>query len=128
MHQFINEIEKFARLIIWEGVVINGDVKSDGSLIVEGEVNGTISCPDITVCPSGSIEGDIVGGNVVIEGHLKGNIEAQSISIVRQGVVRGDIASQLLSIEHGALFDGTVRKLADQTKKNLPSLTVRTAA
>ncbi len=128
MRQLIDEIEKFSQMIIWEGVVINGDVKSDGSLIVEGEVNGTISCPDITICPSGSIEGDIVGGNVVIEGHLKGNIEAQSISIVRQGVVRGDIASQLLSIEHGALFDGTVRKLADQTKKNLPSITVRTAA
>ena len=117
MRQLIDEIEKFSQMIIWEGVVINGDVKSDGSLIVEGEVNGTISCPDITVCPSGSIEGDIVGENVVIEGHLNGNIEAQSISIVRQGVVRGDIASQLLSIEHGALFDGTVRKLADQTKK-----------
>ncbi len=117
MRQLIDEIEKCAQLIIWEGVVINGDVESDGSLRIEGKVNGTISCPDITVCPSGSIEGDIVGGNVVIEGHLKGNIEAQSVTIVRQGVVRGDIAYQLLLIEHGALFDGTVRKLADQTKK-----------
>ncbi len=117
MRQFINEFEKFDRSVIGDGLVINGDIKSDGPLIIEGEVNGTISCPDITVCPSGSIEGDIVGGNVVIEGHLKGNIEAQSISIVRLGVVRGDITSQLLSIEHGALFDGTVRKLADQTQK-----------
>ena len=127
MHQFINEIEKFARMIIWEGVVINGDIKSDGSLIVEGEVNGTISCPDITVCPSGSIEGDIVGGNVVIEGHLNGNIEAQSISIVRKGVVKGDIASQLLSIEHGALFNGTVRKLVNGSVRKLADQTKKTA-
>ena len=125
MRQLIDDIEKFDRSFIGNGLVINGEVKSNRSLIVEGEINGSIICPDITVCPSGSIEGDIVGENVVIEGHLNGNIEAQSISIVRQGVVRGDIASQLLSIEHGALFDGTVRKLADQTKKR-PSSTVWT--
>jgi len=103
---------------IGHDLVIEGNIKFRGSLLIEGEVTGNISGPKITVGSSGKVNGDIVGEDVVFEGHLIGNFEAETISIRAQSVVSGDLAYGSLAIEHGARFEGAARKLEKKSKQN----------
>jgi cytoskeletal protein CcmA (bactofilin family) len=103
--------------IIGHDLVIEGNINFRGSLLVEGEVTGNISGPKLTVGSSGKVIGDIVGKDLVVEGQLIGNFEAETISIRAQSVISGVLAYGSLDIEHGARFEGEVRKLEKKSKQ-----------
>ena len=93
--------------VITAGMVINGDVSSEGAMDVVGTINGNVDILgklDITGCINGDsraaeiiAEGAKINGEIVSEGSVKigastvviGNISATSAAIA--GAVKGDI-------------------------------------
>jgi cytoskeletal protein CcmA (bactofilin family) len=57
-----------------KGTVIEGTVRCDNDLRVDGTIKGKLSCQSkVIIGPTGVVEGEIRCQNAVIEGRFKGN-------------------------------------------------------
>jgi len=94
--------------IIGPGTTVTGEVKSKGTIRIEGVVNGRVHSDDtIVVQESGQVAADLVAGQVVISGEVKGNVFAHDrLEITASGKVLGDLMAPRVSIAEGVLFEG----------------------
>jgi cytoskeletal protein CcmA (bactofilin family) len=96
--------------LIAAGTVIEGKIRSQGSVRVDGKLIGEVSASEsLAVGISGEIEGNVTAKNVTVGGKVRGSINAQE-KIVFEGksVVKGDIRATRLVIDEGSTFDGKV--------------------
>jgi len=100
--------ESKAETIIGPTTSIHGDLKADGTLRVDGLVEGTIEAAgNVIIGQTGRVTASITGLNVLIAGVVRGNVTAaQRLEIVATGKVWGDITVRALLIEEGGLFRG----------------------
>lgn len=94
--------------IIGAGTVVEGKLKSQGSIRIDGKFTGEVTTPgNIAVGPMGEVEGIVAGRNITVGGKVKGTVTA-SEKLVFEGraVVRAEIRASKLVIDEGALFDG----------------------
>lgn len=94
--------------IIGQGTSVIGELKSKGTIRIEGTVSGRVSCDDtIVVQETGRVKADLVGGQVVISGEVEGNVFAHDrLEITAKGKVLGDITAPKIAIAEGVLFEG----------------------
>lgn len=99
--------EKLNRIV--EGTVIEGEIKSESNIRIDGIVKGmTTTQGRLVIGPNGVIEGEVVCRNADIEGTLNGKITASELlSLKSTSKLTGDIVSRRLAIEPGAVFTGT---------------------
>lgn len=94
--------------IIGAGTVVEGKLKSQGSVRIDGKLTGEVSTPgNVAVGPMGEVEGSVAARNVTVGGKIKGTVTA-SEKLVFEGkaVIRAEIWASKLVIDEGALFDG----------------------
>lgn len=94
---------------IAKGTQIQGDIKTEGVLRVDGSLKGSIeSTGKVVVGPSGSIEGSIVCSSANIAGNVKAKIQVKELMHLQASArLHGDITVGKLAIEPGATFSGT---------------------
>ena len=94
--------------IIGAGTKVKGEIHSQGTIRLEGEVEGSVHSEDtIVVHDTGHVKADLVGGQVIISGEVHGNISAfDRLEITSQGRVFGDITAPRISIAEGVVFEG----------------------
>lgn len=94
---------------IVEGTVIEGDIRSESNVRIDGQFIGNINTRGrLVIGPTGKVEGTVNCENSEIEGFLKGKINVQQLlSLKASAKVEGDIVTAKLSIEPGANFTGT---------------------
>jgi len=104
--------------ILGKGTRITGDISTNGSLRIEGQVEGKIKADgDLFVGESGSVKNQIDARNVIIAGKVESNVIAQEkLEILPSGNLRGDIKTNVLKIEEGAKFIGSSNILGDSSK------------
>ncbi len=98
------------------GSRIEGTVEFQGTLRLDGQVNGKISSRGGTliVGEKAVIEADIIVDTIIIMGEVSGTIDAKErIEVHPPGRLNGDIQAGVISIEPGGLFNG---KCAMKTK------------
>jgi len=80
--------------VIATGMVINGDVSSDGNMELLGTINGNINIAG-KLSVSGKVNGNIKANDIFVDGaELEGNIEtAESVKIGNGSVIIGNIQS-----------------------------------
>lgn len=130
-----NSPDRLNRIV--EGTSIEGDIKSDSNIRIDGRLKGTISTKGrLVIGPTGSIEGEIVCENADVEGSFVGKISVnQLLSLKATAKLTGDIITNKLAIEPGASFSGTCSmgglikdiKMADTQKKENVLLSEKTA-
>lgn len=93
---------------IMEGTVLEGEVRTDSNIRIDGKVKGAIHARGrLIVGQTGVIEGDVHCQSSEVEGTLLGKIQCQDLlSLKATAKVQGDITSKKLSIEPGAVFTG----------------------
>jgi cytoskeletal protein CcmA (bactofilin family) len=93
---------------IMEGTVIEGEVRSDSNIRIDGRVKGTLNVRGrLIVGATGQVEGDISCQSSDIEGTVNGKILCQDLlSLKATAKLSGDINTKKLSIEPGAVFTG----------------------
>lgn len=96
--------------IIAAGTTIEGKVRSQGSVRVDGKVVGEVAASEsLAVGSSGEIEGNVSAKNVTVGGKIRGSINAvEKIVFEGKSTVRGDIRATRLVIDEGCIFDGRV--------------------
>ncbi|MFA5954280.1 MAG: polymer-forming cytoskeletal protein [Patescibacteria group bacterium] len=106
---FTQKEEGFAgATVIAEGVIVEGNFKGDGPMIIDGTVKGTIATSkSVEIGKSATIEANIKADSVVIGGFVKGNIVAKSrLELLSGSHVEGDIATGTLIVAEGAILNG----------------------
>ena len=93
---------------IVEGTVIEGEIRCESNIRIDGVFTGNIGTKGrLVIGPTGKIEGNIICQNAEIDGFVKGKIQvAQLLSLKSTAKVEGDIFTDKLAIEPGAAFTG----------------------
>ena len=94
--------------LIGVGTYIEGEVKSDGDIRIDGKINGTVvSKSKVVIGSTGVVEGNIYCENADVSGKIQGNIEvAELLFLKKTSVLEGDITTGKLVVEGGAAFNG----------------------
>ncbi len=95
-----------ASAIIATTVTIEGNVRAEDDLQIDGHVNGNVSCARLTVGANGILSGDITAKEVVVRGTVTGTIRATRVMLLESANVVGDIFYDKMSMEEGAHFVG----------------------
>lgn len=116
---------------IGKSVVIRGEVKGSEDLIVDGQVEGTVTLTEsrLTIGPNASVAADLSAKDVLVLGRVQGNIVASGRVELRSGCsMEGDIRALRLAVEDNAIFRGKVDLTQGATAKGLEAASPAHAA
>lgn len=97
--------------IISKGLLLKGNLVSDGLLEVEGQIDGNVKGNEITIRETGSITGKLVANVVNIKGNFEGVIRSQKINISGKAVIKGTLEYVALCVEDGASIIGDLKRM-----------------
>jgi len=96
---------------IGPSIVIRGEVSGDEDLVIQGQVDGSVSLARhaVTVGNGGRVKAGITGRLITIEGAVEGDLKAEEQIVLRGTArVRGDLNAPRVVLEDGASFRGLV--------------------
>lgn len=114
--------------VIGPDLLISGSglrIVSNGTLFVDGQVQGDVQGSEVVVGESGKIEGVIAADRVVVKGKVAGEIRARDVVLDSTCQMEGDVHHNKLTIALGAQFEGRSRRA---TSDALPTLAPVAAA
>ena len=94
--------------VIGPNVTVKGTFVSQGSMRVDGVVEGAIDAKGNVIIGEGArVVADIVANHVSVAGQVKGNITAAGrLEITSKGRVWGDIVAASLAVDEGGVLSG----------------------
>lgn len=94
---------------IVQGTEINGDLVSDSNVLIDGEMNGNISCSGkVIIGSTGKIKGNLVCVHAEIQGTIDGEVTVEGLlTLTSTARIKGDIQTAKLVIQEGAIFEGS---------------------
>jgi cytoskeletal protein CcmA (bactofilin family) len=97
--------------IIGPGMRVVGDCTTEGTLRIEGTVEGTVRAGKAVVLgKDGIVDGDIITQDAVIGGRLTGSIAADSrLELQATCVVDGKVQARRIKLEEGGKVNGTIQ-------------------
>jgi len=101
---------KGGETIIAKGVKVEGDFVSDGNVIIEGEVNGSVkTAGHLEVGDSAKIKADVTASDALVAGQISGNLKVNGkLELLESSRVEGDIEAEILSVASGAKINGHI--------------------
>lgn len=108
--------------IIGPGMRVIGDIETDGTVRVEGTIEGNIRAgKGVVIGKGGLITGDISTQDAVVAGRVVGTLKADSrLELQPSSQVEGEVVARRMQLEEGAVLNGTVKIMADEIKKSAP--------
>lgn len=96
--------------IIGPGMKIVGDCETDGTIRVEGLVEGSVKAGKaVVVGKDGKVDGTVATQDAVISGTVAGTVTAESrLELQATARIEGDIYARRMQLEEGALVNGQV--------------------
>tara|TARA_B100000886_G_scaffold195507_1_gene134715 strand:+ start:352 stop:810 length:459 start_codon:yes stop_codon:yes gene_type:complete len=105
-----------AKVVIGNGVSINGEIKKADEVQIDGEADVTMKTDNLVIGATGDCKGDIETHNADIWGKFDGDIKASgTLTIQEQGKASGKIEYQNLQVKLGGQVSGDI-KLSDKIK------------
>jgi cytoskeletal protein CcmA (bactofilin family) len=114
----VNRIDKsdlHPTSVISKNLEITGNLVSEGDVHISGTIDGNITCGNLTVIESASVNGQINATQVFIHGAVQGSILAKNIALRRTARVIGDVTYKTLEVESGAFLEGLCKRSLPQT-------------
>ena len=115
-----------ANAILGNKVIVEGHIRSQEDLIIEGEVEGTIEMMEhrLTIASNGQVRANVKAREIEVLGSIQGKIEAvEKVYIRKSAQLIGDIHSAGIIIEDGGYIKGSIelsRLLADSQSVRTP--------
>lgn len=109
--------------VVGPGMKIVGDCSSDGTIRVEGIVEGSVNAAkSVVVGKDGRVKGDISTQDAIIAGDVNGSVVAESrVELQATCRVQGDIRSRRVKLDEGGQVDGQLHMGAKATGSTSPS-------
>lgn len=97
--------------IVAAGMRIVGDVDTNGTLKIDGRIEGSVvGARQLMLGRNGAIHGNVHAGEVVLGGLVDGAIVAdERLELQASAVVNGDIDTKSIVVLEGARINGAVR-------------------
>lgn len=111
--------------VLGQDITISGQqlvLKTKGSLLIAGQIQGDVHGESVTVGETGSVVGTITARTITVQGEVRGALKGSAVILNATSRVDGDIVKQTLAIAEGAQFDGSVRRAKDVSEVT-PELT-----
>ncbi len=100
-----------AKVVIGNGVTINGEIKKADEVQIDGEADVTMKTDNLVIGATGDCKGNIETHNADIWGKFDGEIKASgTLTIQEQGIASGNIEYQNLQIKLGGQISGDIKK------------------
>jgi len=94
-----------------------GELKVDGTLRVDGTVDGQLEADHVILTESAMVKGAIKAKKIIIGGKIDGNVRAQElVEIKSKGKVLGDIFAPKLAIIEGGEVNGKIEMKKEENK------------
>jgi cytoskeletal protein CcmA (bactofilin family) len=103
-------------------IQLDGDLRGQEDLLVEGEVNGTIQLRNntLTIGTQGKIRAHVFAKEIHVEGVVEGDLYAsERITVRRSAQVRGNITAPRVTLEEGARFKGSIEMDSEAVEASL---------
>ena len=101
--------------LIGPGTNIVGDLTTEGTVRVEGRIEGTVRAgKTVIIGTTGEVVGDVLTQDAVIGGRVRGSVIAESrLELQSTCDIEGNIRArtQHLKLEEGARFNGQIQML-----------------
>jgi cytoskeletal protein CcmA (bactofilin family) len=96
--------------IIGPGMRVVGDCETDGTLRIEGRVEGTVRASKaVVVGKDGVVEGDVFTQDAIVGGKINGKVVAESrLELQATCLVEGEIRARRIKLDEGGQINGTV--------------------
>jgi cytoskeletal protein CcmA (bactofilin family) len=116
---------KLPPLSIPRKAVLEGTIRYEGPVVLEGTVLGEVHCTNVLITERGAVDGTICAHTATIMGEASGAIYAEQVTLKTACSVTADIFHKNLSLENGCFFEGksrrvvnplTLAELADQNR------------
>lgn len=111
--------------IIGPGMNIVGDLVTDGTVRVEGRIEGTVRAGKaVVIGKGGEVVGDVLTQDAVIGGTVRGTVVAESrLELQSTCDIDGHIRvrSAHLQLEEGAVWNGQIQMLDGTEARALPA-------
>lgn len=103
--------------IIGPGMTVVGDCQTDGTVRVEGTVEGSIRAGKaIVVGRQGLVKGDVTTQDAVVSGRVTGTLVAESrLEVQATSRIDGEVHTRRMQLEEGAVLNGSVH-MGEQKK------------
>ena len=96
--------------IIGPGMRVVGDCETDGTLRIEGTIEGTVKAGKaVVIGKDGVVTGDVQTQDAIIGGRVNGAVIAESrLELQATCVIDGEIRARRIKLEEGGRVNGTV--------------------
>jgi len=97
--------------VIGRSIKIDGDLRGEEDLRIEGDISGTIQLPNhsLTIGKEGRIKADAYAKSVTVDGEMSGDLYgSECVSIRANARVEGNVVASRVSLEEGARFKGSI--------------------
>ena len=107
--------------IIGPGMQVVGECQTDGTIRIEGTVEGTVRAGKaVVVGKDGAVDGDVFTQDAVISGRIRGTLVAESrLELQATCRIEGEVRARRMQLEEGAILNGTV-KMGESFRDPLP--------
>lgn len=95
--------------IVSSDLTIEGDLKSDGIVNIDGRLVGNLKCKSVNVNSMGSLEGNIEADQLFNQGEISGDINARSVELKDGSNTKSNLKSDILQVSNGAVLKGRVQ-------------------
>jgi cytoskeletal protein CcmA (bactofilin family) len=99
------------KAVIGPSIHIDGDLRGEEDLLIEGEVNGTVQLRNnsLTIGAQGKVRADVYAHSIYVDGLMEGDLfGTERVHIRKSAQVRGNVTSPRVSLEDGAKFKGSI--------------------
>lgn len=115
--------------VIGRSIQIEGAVRGNEDLRIEGDVSGTVELKDssLTIGREGKVRADVYAKSIIVDGTTEGDLYATDRIIVHVNAqVRGNITAPKVGVEEGARFKGSIEMDQDAVEKAFEKANLQT--
>lgn len=105
------------RSLIGEGTVVQGEIRYEEGLRIDGEVQGDVMAVGegrnlLVISEKARVVGKVKGGHVIINGTVIGPVECDDLlELQPKARIEGDVRYGTIEMHQGAAIDGEVRTI-----------------
>ena len=96
--------------IISEGFEFTGDMKSGGSITVDGTFKGNLSVQTLLIGAGGFVDGTVTADSINVKGKLSGTVSCRDLVIGGRATVDGALNYSSITIQRGGTIKGDLKR------------------
>ena len=96
--------------IISEGFEFTGDMKSGGSITVDGTFKGNLSVQTLLIGAGGYVDGTVTADSINVKGKLSGTVSCRDVVIGGRATVDGALSYSSITIQRGGTIKGDLKR------------------